>query len=143
VNLDSIWEEMKEEWGVDARARQAQEKAQAIINGEVVTSEDLQNRIRYVLSRKYNIPFFSEFFENLTLDELFLEVMLITEKEKTPEQKVSEMIMNNKEEVDDLFSDFEEDIPLDLTEDEKEVIKNRDRAFAEKGFEGLLEKEIS
>jgi hypothetical protein len=140
MNWEEIYESIGGDYAIEQRAKAAQEKARKIINGEVETVDDLVRRMMFILSKHYNIPFFSEFLETLTLDQLFLEISLITEKEKTPEQKTSEMIVNNRSELESLFDDMEDpNVPLDLTEEEKQSIRKEGEDFFKNGFVALTE----
>lgn len=58
------------------RIEAAKNKAKQIIDGKINDETDLRLVFQFVLCQKYNIPMFSPYFEERTLDELLFEVYL-------------------------------------------------------------------
>lgn len=58
------------------RIEAAKKKAKQIIDGKIDDENDLRLVFQFVLCQKYNIPIFSPYFEERTLDELMFEVYL-------------------------------------------------------------------
>jgi hypothetical protein len=58
------------------RIEAAKKKAKQIIEGKIDDENDLRLVFQFVLCQKYNIPIFSPYFEERTLDELMFEVYL-------------------------------------------------------------------
>jgi hypothetical protein len=123
------------------RYQYASEKAKKIINNEMVTEQDLIDRLKYLVSSHFTIPFHSSFFDELTVDDLLLEVMLISESKKEPETRSSEIIKENLEDAEDAFRDLMEteelEVPDEYTQEEKEFISNQGNAFKKDGFASL------
>lgn len=95
---------------IPERIEAVKDKIHRIIyaQGEYESQEDFELALRILLSREYKIPIFSDYFNNLTLDQLIFEVEVIKNLTMTQEQKTSEIINENKEEIASLFDDFEE-----------------------------------
>lgn len=92
------------------RIQKAKEYASLIKNGRNITKlEDIEMSLRYVLSKHYKIPMFHDYFEKLTIDQLFFEAELIVSEYKTHTQTVSETIQENKSEIDSLVEEMESD----------------------------------
>lgn len=126
------------------RLQYATEKARKIINNEMETEQCLINRMKYLISSHFNIPYHSSFFDELTVDDLLLEVMLISEGKKEPETRAGEVIKENKAEAVDAFDglmDEEFDIPDEFSEEEQEFINKQGPAFKQGGFAGLNKKD--
>jgi hypothetical protein len=58
------------------RIEAAKKKAKQIIDGKIDDEDDLRLVFQFVLCQRYNIPIFSPYFEERTLDELMFEVYL-------------------------------------------------------------------
>jgi hypothetical protein len=58
------------------RIEAAKKKAKQIIDGKIDDENDLRLVFQFVLCQRYNIPIFSPYFEERTLDELMFEVYL-------------------------------------------------------------------
>jgi hypothetical protein len=93
---------------------------------DVQTIEQAELVLRMVISNHYKIPFFSEYFDNRTMDEMFFEAELIALQSKPQEETTSRIIKNSKAEIeniaDEMEKEFEEewkeanlDTPLDPT----------------------------
>jgi uncharacterized protein YjgD (DUF1641 family) len=80
----------------------------------VESDEDVENALRFIISRHYNIPFFDSYFDNLTIDQLAFESYLITDEKKEVAQKVEE---HQKEEVSEIMDNFEEFLNTSEQED--------------------------
>lgn len=125
------------------RVQTAIDKAKKIINNEMTTEECLINRMKYLVSSHFNIPFHSPFFEDLTVDDLMLEVMLISEGKKEPEHRAGEVIKENKEEAEDAFGDLMDgdeeslEVPDQFSEEEKTFISKQGSTFKQGGFAAL------
>lgn len=130
----SIADLVSEEPDLESRIEAAKKRATAIVSGNVENVDQLFSRLVITLSKYYKIPFHSEFFENLTLDELLLEVFLLTEQEKTPETAISEAIKENREELEDLFKDFGDLGQPVFSAEEEAFIENQGKDFMEQGF---------
>jgi hypothetical protein len=112
---------------LDKRLEKARKKANDIVNGVCETQEDFEMVMRFFLSQIYNIPVFSEYFENLTFDQLAFEVELHRAKAIPKEQKTSEIINDNKEEINSLFDDWvDEDLEQFRSTSKEEFKPNQD-----------------
>lgn len=58
------------------RIEAAKKKAKQIVEGKIDDENDLRLVFQFVLCQKYDIPIFSPYFEERTLDELMFEVYL-------------------------------------------------------------------
>ena len=119
---------------VQERIAKGVQKARKIINSDLESNDDLADRLKYIISQYYKIPYFSEMFDELTLDDLILEMMLITESNKEQDERTSDVVKENMDEVNDLFEEL--DVPEDNGE---EAFRNEfGQKFMEKGFEGVI-----
>jgi hypothetical protein len=109
------------------RIEAAKKKAKQIIEGKIDDETDLRLVFQFVLCQKYNIPIFSPYFEERTLDELMFEVYL--HKEATikadPELAKEEAADFVREEADK--DEYWED--LDMQTDE-EFLEQAKKDFA-------------
>lgn len=119
----------------------AKEKAKKIINNQLETEQDVIERMKYLISSHFKLPYHSPYFDDLTFDELVLEMMLINEGQKDVETRSGEIIKENREEAEDAFGgliDKEElDVPEEFSEEEKEFIANQGKAFMQGGFNSI------
>jgi hypothetical protein len=122
----------------------ANEKAKKIINNEMTTEQDLIDRMKYLISSHFSIPYHSSFFDELTVDDLLLEVMLISEGKKAPETRAGEIIKGNQVEAEDAFADLMDeedfDVPDEFSEEEQEFINKQGKSFKQDGLAGLKNK---
>ena len=134
--ISSQWaaEILSGEPDLEERINAAKQRATKIVSGEVENTEDLFARLAVSLSKYYKMPFHSEFFANLTLDEMLLEVFLLTEQEKTPESAIAEAIKDNQDELNDLFKDFGELGEPMLSQEEEDFVNNQGADFMSQGF---------
>jgi hypothetical protein len=124
------------------RVQAATEKARNIVNAEdLSTEETIIARMKYLVSRHFSIPFHSEFFDNLTFDDLVLEVMLISESAKDQPQRSGEVIKENQTEAEDAFGDLmgedgaeSFDVPDEFSAEEKEFLEKQGKDFKQGGF---------
>ena len=131
---------IKGENDLNERIEQCQTEANKIAFGELETDQDLFNRMRFIVSRHYNIPYFSEIFDNLVLDQILFEVCLLNAKEK-PVPQADEYIRENLDEAAALFDDFDEVVNKNqLSEQDKKSIEEDMKAFKEGGFAGVINK---
>lgn len=106
------------------RIEEAKKMAERISSGQVDTNGEFELSLRLIVSKQYNIPLFSEYFDNLTMDQLLLEVELVRLSRMSPEQKASELINSNKEELSGLFDDIEGFDPPPMDPKENEFMKD-------------------
>lgn len=102
---------------LDQRIEAAKKLADKIRNAQSIdTEEDAEQVLRYVLSRYYKIPYFSEYFDKLTLDQLFFEAELITHEKPVTQapEDTAKVIKDNKVEADKVIDEFDSWIKQDL-----------------------------
>ena len=77
-------------------------RAANILDGREATEEGLTLQYRFELAQRYHMGIFSDYFENLTLDELALEVFLWRELDdrNNPEKQKQIALEKYKKEVD-------------------------------------------
>jgi hypothetical protein len=133
------------------RIKIAVDRAKAIVAAtELNTEEAIINRMKYIVSQHFKIPFHSPFFDDLTFDDLMLEVMLVSETSKDSTERTGETIKENKVEAQDAFGDLmEEDgessdseiesleVPDGFSEEEQEFINTKGKSFMQGGFAGI------
>lgn len=109
------------------RIEAAKKKAKQIIEGKIDDEDDLRLVFQFVLCQKYNIPIFSPYFEERTLDELMFEVYLHKEAtvKSDPELAKEEAADFVREEANK--DEYWED--LDMQTDE-EFLEQAKRDFA-------------
>jgi len=144
VNIEQIYATLiSQEPFFKERIQRGIERAKQIVSGELENEQAIVDRMKYLISSHFNIPFHSSFFDDLTLDDLVLEVMIISESKKDNEKKTSETIAENVNEAQDAFGDLmaEEDgeveelpVPDQFTAEEQDFIKTKGSAFMHGGF---------
>lgn len=77
----------------------AKKMANDIVHQEPKSEDELINKLKFLISKHYNIPFFDDRFVMLSLDDLLLEIYLIQERYIDHEQKISANINENKEDI--------------------------------------------
>jgi hypothetical protein len=108
---------------INERLDKARKKANNIVNGICETQEDFEMVMRLFLSKRYNIPIFSEYFENLEFDKLVFEVELHKASLIPQEKKTSEIINENKEELSTLFEDWVDEDLSQFKDDDANFMK--------------------
>ena len=125
------------------RMKLAVDKAKAIVAATDLNNEQaIIDRMKYIISQNFKIPFHDPFFDNLTFDDLMLEVMLISEANKDSNERSGETIKEHKEEAVDAFGDLVDEgeeaemleIPQEFSEEEQEFMENQGKAFMSGGF---------
>lgn len=144
MNIEQIYATLiSQEPFFKERIQRGIERAKQIVSGELENEQAIVDRMKYLISSHFNIPFHSSFFDDLTLDDLVLEVMIISESKKDNEKKTSETIAENVNEAQDAFGDLmaEEDgeveelpVPDQFTAEEQDFIKTKGSAFMHGGF---------
>jgi len=93
------------------RIEKAQEKAQRIISGKTDDREEIMLSIRLVLAEHYNMPLFHKYFEDRTLEDLVLEIEIVTRNKVPGAERGSQLLSDNKEQAEGMFDDWiEEDM---------------------------------
>ena len=94
----------------EERCEVAKKVAWRVFNGVGETEEEHEFFFRMILSEHYNIPMFSDFFLNLTLDQLIFEVEMVRLRTQTKEDRVTDMATRpeSQEEISGLFDDLQE-----------------------------------
>jgi len=91
---------------IQARMKAAKEKAEKISTGRYDTYEECIMVLQWAISNRRNIPLWSQYFEDLTLDQLVFEYEMIKVSEQSPEDRAQEIVENNQEEMQGLFDDW-------------------------------------
>lgn len=95
------------------RVEAAEAKAKKLVHGQPGSEEELLIIYSVILAQKYNIPIFSEYFQERTLDELALEVFIWQEMGKKSTVGTDDFVLDedvieeatNDEAWEDLQSD--------------------------------------
>lgn len=125
------------------RMKLAVDKAKDIVSASNLSSEQaIIDRMKYIISQNFKIPFHSDYFDSLTFDDLMLEVMLISESNKDSTERSGETIKENKEEATDAFGDLIDEgdevesleVPDEFSEEEQGVMDSQTEAFMAGGF---------
>lgn len=95
---------------IEGRIEAAKKFAEKLLSGRVETNEEFEWYLRFLVSKHYQIPIHSQYFDDLTFDQLLLEVELIRGVSATPEQRASDIVKSNKDEVDHLFDGMEDPV---------------------------------
>jgi len=117
------------EGDIDDRIKLAKQRAESVYYGHSDVLEDQVMRLQFLLSREYNMPLFSDYFEKRTLDDLIFEMELIKLSREPATDKMSDIMKDEgkKKELESLFDDWTEENTVDLSDttgyDENEVFK--------------------
>ena len=118
----------------NAIIERAKEDAIRIASNDVEGYDDFLILLKAILSKRYNIPLYSEYFSKRTLYELILEIEIWNALEKNGAEKGIDLIKENPEEAKNLFPGWD-----DLDKDEKidDTALNEAKRFMETGaFKG-------
>lgn len=141
--VQSIANSLKSETGLEQRLERAKKHAKAIVNAEVDTEQDLFDVFRKRLSDHYRIPFLSDYFQNLTFDDIALEYFLIVERPVGQQPVTKELIDEHKDELAEMFKDDEDEKYEEVDElkaDEKAFLE-QNKEFFKTGFAAPSKKE--
>lgn len=95
----------------EERSKAARAKAERVFNANYGDSmEEALLFLRFVISRHYSIPIFSDYFTDRSLDDLIFESELIRLQTVPIEVQKSEVVKSNKEEAESIFPDEWEDV---------------------------------
>jgi hypothetical protein len=117
------------EGDIDDRIKLAKQRAESVYYGHSDVLEDQVMRLQFLLSREYNMPLFSDYFEKRTLDQLIFEMELIKLSREPATDKMSDIMKDEgkKKELESLFDDWTEENTVDLSDttgyDEEMVFK--------------------
>jgi hypothetical protein len=117
------------EGDIDDRIKLAKQRAESVYYGHSDVLEDQVMRLQFLLSREYNMPLFSDYFEKRTLDDLIFEMELIKLSREPATDKMSDIMKDEgkKKELESLFDDWTEENTVDLSDttgyDEESVFK--------------------
>ena len=95
------------------RIEAAERKAKKLVHGQHDSEDELLIIYSVILSQKYNMPIFSEYFQERTIDELALEVFIWQEMSKKSTVGTDDFVLDddvikeatNEEAWEDLQSD--------------------------------------
>lgn len=95
------------------RIEAAERKAKKLVHGQPDSEDELLIIYSVILSQKYNMPIFSEYFQERTIDELALEVFIWQEMNKKSTVGTDDFVLDddvikeatNEEAWEDLQSD--------------------------------------
>ena len=133
---------------LEERITSAKKKAERVKelmqdSSKIETEEEFEHLMVIFISRHYNMPIYSDYFKERTLDELVYEAQMISTFEKTfsPED-TSNVIKNNESEANALADEMEQFLDatdqLDNTINEDDPFSKITSQFMETGewFEG-------
>jgi hypothetical protein len=105
------------------RIEAAKELASRIVNGQIQSFEEAALSLRFVIAQKLQIGIFDKYFKDLTFDQLVFEAELYRAVLKPTNERTSELINENREELADaLFGQWAAEDAAKLESDP--VIKN-------------------
>jgi hypothetical protein len=106
------------EGDIDDRIKLAKQRAESVYYGHSDVLEDQVMRLQFLLSREYNMPLFSDYFEKRTLDQLIFEMELIKLSREPATDKMSDIMKDEgkKKELESLFDDWTEENTVDLSD---------------------------
>lgn len=96
---------------LEERIDSAKKRALAVKTAaSVQTVEEAELVLRMIISNHYKIPFFDEYFDKRTIDELFFEAELIALHSSSDEQNTSRTIKESKKEIAGLADEMEKEL---------------------------------
>lgn len=109
-----IYGDLNFEGDIAKRIEKAKAAARAIVDGSDNSLDGAHFVLRAILSKRYNMPIFHEYFENKSFDELVFEIEIFNALEETNTKRGSNALKENKAEAESLFDDWaEDDAPVD------------------------------
>lgn len=102
---------------LDQRIQKIKEYARKLREGDIEDEGDLFNFFKLKICQAYNMPFFDDYFQKLTLDDMILEVELLIKNQDTV-SSLSETLTEASK-TEDLFADMEpeNDVFKQITDD--------------------------
>lgn len=91
---------------VGERIEIAKKIANRIFHGKVESYEEFILMLCWNISEYRNIPLYSDYYKNKTLEQLIMETEMIRLSKRTPEDAAKDAVVDNKEEIDHLFDDI-------------------------------------
>ena len=128
---------------INKRIEKAKNKARRIFEGNYTTLEEAILILKWKIASHWSIPLWSDYFDDLELEQLVFESELISMATKPKEERVQETFADYQEEAESLFDDWEEenqnqwvDLTQEKTMDDSEI-NEIEKRFMETGqFEG-------
>lgn len=107
---------------LDERIDQAKALALSVKTAvDVDTVEKAEMVLRMVISQYYKIPFFSEYFDHRTIDEMFFEAELIALHSRPALDSSSRVIKDHKKQTDALADEMEKELDKEWQSMESEL----------------------
>jgi len=91
---------------INERFKKAQEKANRVFNNQLTDEDDESDILRFYLAMQLGIGVFDKYLTDRTFDELVYEIELHRLKSQPREQRTTELINENKEELSGAFDDW-------------------------------------
>lgn len=109
------------------RIELAEAKAKKLVHGQPDSEEDLLTIYSVILSQKYNMPIFSDYFQERTLDELALEVFIWQEMNKKSTIGTDDFVLD-----DDVIKEATSDEAWEDLQSDTDFIDQARKDFADK-----------
>lgn len=109
------------------RVELAEARAKQLVHGQPESEEDLLIIYSVILSQKYNIPIFSEYFQERTLGELALEVFIWQEMGKKSTIGTDDFVLD-----DDVIKEATSDEAWEDLQSDTDFIDQARKDFADK-----------
>lgn len=108
---------------LEIQLERGKEKASKVFHNKDLSFDEQILALRFFLSRHYNIPLFSKYLTNRTVEEIIFEVELIKLSRTPTAQNTSALMNENKKEIESMFDDFvEQDAePFEITDKDKQI----------------------
>ena len=109
------------------RIELAEARAKKLVHGQPDSEEELLIIYSVILSQKYNIPIFSEYFQERTIDELALEVFIWQEMGKKSTIGTDDFVLD-----DDVIKEATSDEAWEDLQSDTDFIDQARKDFADK-----------
>lgn len=109
------------------RIELAEARAKKLVHGQPDSEEELLIIYSVILSQKYNIPIFSEYFQERTIDELALEVFIWQEMNKKSTIGTDDFVLD-----DDVIKEATSDEAWEDLQSDTDFIDQARKDFADK-----------
>jgi len=109
------------------RIEAAEAKAKKLVHGQPDSEEELLIIYSVILSQKYNMPIFSEYFQERTIDELALEVFIWQEMNKKSTVGTDDFVLD-----DDVIKEATSEEAWEDLQSDADFIDQARKDFADK-----------
>lgn len=129
-SLENLAVMLSSDGDIDARIEVAKSAAKRLLTGDYNNLQEAELLLRWNLANFWKKPLFHPMWEDYTLEDYVVEWEFVSHFNKPEEVKIKEAAIENKEELDDMFADWDkedswENVQSELSPEEFSEIEKR------------------